>query len=297
MDSTKRKKENDYSLMSEWFKLQREMWNNEGNNDVINTTPILQEFMKQCHIQNYFFQSFNQNDCQEFINLFIDLLHDSIKRRVKIDIVGTPKNKYDLLKMESIKAWSKFFESSYSYIINTFYSKLLSLTSCPECGYLAKNHEPISTITLSLNTGYNTIYDCLDEFIDDFTLDDDNTWNCEKCKKDVCPQKKINFWELSPVLILLIKRFRKGGKILQRIKFPEELNMKNYCISKKYNNIYHLSGICVHSGGLNGGHYYALCKDHRKNVWYKLNDSHSSIVSLEDVLSEDPYCLFYVRSK
>ena len=64
MDSTKRKKENDYSLMSEWFKLQREMWNNEGNNDVINTTPILQEFMKQCHIQNYFFQSFNQNDCQ-----------------------------------------------------------------------------------------------------------------------------------------------------------------------------------------------------------------------------------------
>jgi len=231
LDCTKRQKKNDYNLMSEWFKLQKEM-RNDKNDGVINTSRILREFIKQCSMKDVFFQSFVQNDSQEFINLFIDLLHSSIKRKVKIDITGKPKTQYDLLKVDSIKAWGRFFEDDYSYIIKNFYSRILSLTSCPECDYLAKNHEPIATITLSLNPGYETIYDCLNEFIKDFTLDGDNSWKCEKCNKNVCPQKKINFWELSPVLIFSIKQFRIGGKIDQKIKFSEILNMEKYCLSK-----------------------------------------------------------------
>ena len=293
LDCTKRKKSNDYNLMSEWFKLQKQMWGDK-NPGVINTSGILREFIKQCSKKGFFFHSFVQNDTQEFINFFIDLLHSSIKRKVKIDIVGEPKTQYDLLKVESIKSWSRFFEDDYSYIIKNFYSRVLSLTSCPECDYLAKNHEPISTITLSLNTGYETLYDCLDEFIKDFTLDCDNSWKCEKCKKSVQPQKKINFWELSPVLIFSIKKFRLGKKIEQKISFPEILNMEKYCLSKG-NVRYMLSGICVHQGGLNGGHYYALCKDHENGKWYRLNDSSSTEVSISDVMNENPYCYFYTR--
>ena len=77
------------------------------------------------------------------------------------------------------------------------------------------------------------------------------------------------------------------------------LNMENYCLSSKRSKnstIYNLSGICVHSGGLNGGHYYALCKDHKNNQWLKLNDSNVSISSLEEVLNENAYCLFYTRT-
>ena len=294
LDITKRLKSNDYTLMSEWFRLQKQMW--DGSNGVINTMPILKEFIKQCHLKNFFFQSFQQNDAQEFITFFIDLLHESIKRKVKIDIIGTPKNDYDKLKIESIKAWSKFFESNYSYIIKNFYSKLLSLTSCPKCNYLAKNHEPISTINLSLNEGYKNLYDCLDEFVKDFTLDVDNSWKCEKCNQYVCPQKKINFWELSPVLIISIKQFRMGKKINQKIQFPELLNMEKYCLSKRSTTNYKLSGICVHSGGLNGGHYYAYCKDYINNKWFKLNDSSVSESSLEEVLNQNAYCLFYIQN-
>ena len=293
LDCTKRKKKNDYNLMSEWFKLQKQMWDDKESG-VINTSGILREFIKQCSMKGYFFHSFVQNDTQEFINFFIDLLHSSIKRKVKIDITGTPKTQYDLLKVESIKSWSRFFENDYSYIIKNFYSRILSLTSCPECDYLAKNHEPIATITLSLNPGYETIYDCLNEFIKDFTLDGDNSWKCEKCNKNVCPQKKINFWELSPVLIFSIKKFRMGRKIDQKIKFPEILTMDKYCLSKGNTN-YTLNGICVHQGGLNGGHYYALCKDHENGKWYRLNDSSSTEVSINDVLNENPYCYFYTR--
>ena len=38
--------------------------------------------------------------------------------------------------------------------------------------------------------------------------------------------------------------------------------MKEYCLNSKSNDInYELIGICIHNGGLNGGHYYAICKN------------------------------------
>ena len=119
---------------------------------------------------------------------------------------------------------------------------------------------------------------------------------CEKCNQYVCPQKKINFWELSPVLIFSIKQFRMGKKINQKIQFPELLNMEKYCLSKRSTTNYKLSGICVHSGGLNGGHYYAYCKDYINNKWFKLNDSSVSESSLEEVLNQNAYCLFYIQN-
>ena len=38
---------------------------------------------------------------------------------------------------------------------------------------------------------------------------------------------------------------------------------------------YRLSGICIHSGGLHGGHYYAMCKNYKTN-----NFSHHFVISL-----------------
>ena len=58
---------------------------------------------------------------------------------------------------------------------------------------------------------------------------------------------------------------------------------------------YRLSGICIHSGGLNGGHYYAMCKNYKTNEWKLHNDTSVSTVTVQDVLKENPYCLFYVR--
>ena len=292
IDINKRIKKNNDDLLHEWLKFQNQMWNKSGSG-VINTQPLLVEFMKQCQKNNYFFESFVQNDAQEFINIFIDLLHNSIKRKVKIEISGTPKTNYDLMKIDSIKSWSKFFESNYSYIIKNFYSKLVSITSCPKCNYLTTNHEPICTITLTLKNEYKSIYCCLDEYVKEFTLDSDNKWKCDKCKQNVLSEKKVNFWELSPVLILCVKQFRKGVKIDKHIEFPEKLNMKNYCISKKNSLNYKLMGISIHSGSLNGGHYYAMVRN--GNEWYNCNDSSIRKTTIDNVLSQTPYCFFYSR--
>ena len=162
IDCTKRLKGNNYLLMREWFKFQKKMWGKEDDSSIIDTQPIIKAFNQLCKEGKIHFESFRQNDTQEFINYFIDFLHNSIKRRVKFEISGTPRNNYDRMKIESIQSWKNFFENDYSYIINNFYSKLLSITSCPKCKYITTNHEPVSTITLSLNPTYTSLYDCLD---------------------------------------------------------------------------------------------------------------------------------------
>lgn len=292
-DCTRRSNDNDYNIMSELMKLQKEMWK-DNNKGVISTRGILMEFIKRCKKEKIYFESFNQNDCQDFLNNLIDFLHGSIKRKVKIIINGEAKTNYDKLKVKSINQWKLFFEDNYSYIIKTFYSQLLSITSCPKCDYYTTNHEPAMTITLTLENEYNSIYDCLDEFIKEDVLDVENTWKCDKCGESVCPQKKINFWDLSPIIIILIKQFRLNRKINKHIDFPENLNMKKYCINSKKNSMdYKLKGICIHSGSLNGGHYYAMCYNYKTKKWNIHNDTSVEETNLGNVLSQTPYCFFY----
>lgn len=296
VDIKKRSSRNDYKLMEEWLSLQKNIWNKEKNG-IVSTKNLLIEFIKRCKSEEIYFESFDQNDTTDFLNTFMDLLHGSIKRKVNIQINGTPKSKYDELKVESINSWKKFFEDDYSHIIKNFYSQLLSLTSCPNCDYLASNHEPIMTITLTLKPQYKTLYDCLDELVREEVLDTNNEWNCEKCKNKVKPHKKLNFWNLSDVLILSIKQFRKNGKLNNHIDFPEILEMKKYTISSKKITTYNLCGICIHSGGLSGGHYYAICKDYETNKWNIYNDSSVSETTIDSFKTENPYCLFYTKKE
>jgi ubiquitin C-terminal hydrolase len=294
-DRRKRSAKNDYGLMIQWLKIQQEMWDNTNNN-VIHTGNILREFIRLCQKENIYFESFQQNDASDFINIFMDLLHGSIKRKVNIEVSGTPVTMYDNLKVKSIQKWSSFFENSYSYIIQNFYSQILSITSCPECKYVTTNHDPMLVITLTLSDNTNTLDDCIQEFISENQLDKGEEWKCDQCKKKVCPHKKTNFWKLSPVLIFQINQYRNGKKINKYIEYNETLPMKNYCLSTKkelsYN--YKLSGICIHSGGLNGGHYYAMCKNYKTDEWNIHDDSSVHLTTIDNVLQETPYCFFYV---
>ncbi len=293
----KRDNNNDSTLIREWLNFQHRIWKEDDEQNVVSTERILKAFIIKCQHENILFESFNQNDTTDFLNTFMDLLHESIKRKVNITITGEPKNNYDQLKLKSINTWKNFFEDSYSHIIINFYSQLLSVTTCPKCDYATTNHEPIMAPTLTLKEDYKTLYDCLDEFIEDEVLDTENTWKCDKCKECVQPQKKINFWNLAPILILSIKQFRLNKKINKHIEFPEELNMEKYCVNIKKNKLnYKLSGVCIHSGGLNGGHYYAMCKDYNDDVWRVHNDSHVSETTIENVLKQTPYCFFYTRN-
>ena len=104
IDITKKSPKADFELMRQWLKLYQEMWT-EGGEMVLNTRPIFMEFLRRCQKENIFFESFAQNDAQEFITILIDFLHNSIKRKVRIEISGDPKNDYDRIAQDLLVSY------------------------------------------------------------------------------------------------------------------------------------------------------------------------------------------------
>ena len=196
-------RKNNSKLINEWINIQNIMWSNEDIK-YINPSELIKIFIDKCKEENIYFESFIQNDASEFLLRFFDFLHKEISRRITMNIQGEASNKLDNLYFNNLKSQEKEFKNSYSYIIENFYSSSLDLTQCPECNHTIDKHEQLSIISLTLNNGYKSLYDSLDEYIGKFALDDENKHECEECNKYVNAEKKVHFWDLSPILIFHI---------------------------------------------------------------------------------------------
>ena len=294
-DIVKRNKENDEELMIEWVCLQQELWNDEQG--IVNPSSFLRCFKEKIKKYNFYFESFDQNDVEEFITRLMELLHKAIERKITFQIDGVPENNMDRLAIKSMETWKNFFESNYSYIINKTYSQLLSITSCTECDNVSTNHDPILVISISIKDINKNIYDCLDNYIKVDKLDNNNLWKCDKCDIKNQPERKLMFWNLSDILIIQLKRFTNNGiKKNQYIEYPEILNMTKYSMNYEENSMkFKLMGLCIQDGSLNGGHYYAICKNELDKKWHIYNDTSVSDISRAEVFNKNPYCLFYKR--
>ncbi len=284
-------------LISEWFNFQREMWSNENNN-VLTPINLLRKFMVICKKKNIYFENFMQNDVDEFLTLFLDLLHQCIKKEVIMTRKNNSnKNETSKIVDKGFTTWKKFYENDYSYIINNFHSQLLSMTICPECYYYTSSHDPIQIISLEIPVNSESLNDCLDHYTQKIILDESNLWKCDKCNKSVQPHKKTILFKTSDTIIIVLKRYSLTKKIDKFIQYPLQLNLekynKNYGTSKTNN--YNLSGFCIHNGGLNGGHYYAVCKNIFDNKWYEYNDTSVNKINNDKILEYKPYLLFYNR--
>ena len=59
---------------------------------------------------------------------------------------------------------------------------------------------------------------------------------------------------------------------------------------------YNLYATVNHSGGLNGGHYVAHCKNLLDKKWYNFNDSTVSYVhNSNNIIDHSAYILFYEK--
>jgi len=287
-------KKNNTPLLNEWFDIQDKLWSDEGGS--INTMNIIKVFMDKCREKSIIFNSFEQNDTSEFLIHFMDFMHDEISRKITMNITGEPKHNLDVLYQNNLKIFKKHFENSYSCMIENFYSSTLTLTGCPKCNYKTDNHEPIQIITLTLQSHYSSFIECIEEYVKLVTLDNDNKWKCDKCGEQVNPSKKTIFWDLSPIIIFLIKKYDENGVLENYIEYPKDIDMGKYGINYGGGSTkYTLQGLCVHLGNLNSGHYYSVCKNNKDNKWHMYNDSNVSDVNENNIFSNHPYCLFYKR--
>jgi len=124
-------------------------------------------------------------------------------------------------------------------------------------------------------------------------MDGENKINCEECNmKRTCHKRQI-FKSLPNILVINLKRFEFDyntmlkSKLNNYFEFPFELDMKEYLIEnhKEINTKYELTGITIHFGFSDYGHYYDLIKS-PEGKWYKFNDNTISEFDEKDIPHE-----------
>jgi len=132
--------------------------------------------------------------------------------------------------------------------------------------------------------GCKDLYASLDEYVKEETLEGDNQYQSERFGKQDA-KKGVSFKSLPPVLELHLRRFEYDfttdamAKVNERFEFPTTLDMdreeRSYftaAADPKVVNAYRLHSVLVHSGGPNGGHYYAFIRPLTSEQWYKFDD-------------------------
>jgi ubiquitin carboxyl-terminal hydrolase 48 len=220
-----------------------------------------------------------QQDAQEFGNLFIEFLEKSFANQ---------KNKF----VSNI-------------IKNQFLGKYSYATICDHCKHSSVSDSNFYELDLSIQN-LDTLHDCLNEYFRPVPLD--GKYNCSHCQKAQSAHRKIILKSVPPTLNLQLLRFvydkqrNTRQKINSFIIFPEILDMTPYLndqsnrsnnIRIKLNpfdvpgshfssgngtprnrsNIYILTAVLIHRGSSpHSGHYIAHIKDRITKDWYKFND-------------------------
>ena len=148
-----------------------------------------------------------------------------------------------------------------------------------------------------------SIYDAFDLFNKEELLEGDNQWYCRKCKTHQNASKKIEIYKTPLYLIVQLKRFKNrnnivrfilGSKNSTYIDYKEILNLKEFVVGPdKDKSLYNLYAITIHREFMNGGHYYAFCKN--KGIWITFDDEKVSYC--DNPVSKDAYILFYKRKE
>ncbi|KAI8876380.1 cysteine proteinase [Backusella circina FSU 941] len=263
------------------------------------------------------FSGTDQQDSQEFLTFLLDGLHEDLnpsQRRVpELDAVAFEK----LPDWQaSAMAWERYMERNASIIVSLFQGQYRSRLTCLSCRQTSTTYNAFMSLSLpipikKLRLSSVTLYQCLDYFVKEETLDKEDAWFCPKCKKKRKAVKQLTLSKLPDVLLIHLKRFSVDGlfknKLDSMVKYPtRSLDLSGYIPSSMFppqtslqdnaSFIYDLYAVSNHYGTLSGGHYTATVRD-GKNQWHYFDDSKFSPCDESKVVTKAAYNLFYVRSK
>jgi ubiquitin C-terminal hydrolase len=235
---------------------------------------------------------YEQMDVDEFYNLLIDRLETSLKQ-----------------------------SKNHNIFKDHFLGKLSNELICKGCPHYSEREETYFNLPLQVKNK-KSIQESLEAFVQGEMLEGDNAYFCEKCDKKVNTLRRVCIKDLPKHLIIVLKRFEFDYDTMQKIKvndfceFPKELNMEPYTQeylsyieknkekqNKKDENDeeeiivekthkgenyykYDLSGVIIHTGFADSGHYYSIIKDTNNSNWYEFNDTHVRFYDVNDLHNE-----------
>ncbi|KAG0338599.1 hypothetical protein BG004_007158 [Podila humilis] len=186
-----------------------------------------------------------------------------------------------------------------SFIHQVFGGYFQSQVKCMECGYESNTYETYLDVSLDIK-GTESVQTAFREYIKPEILSKSNQYKCDKCKVLVNARKQMTIYDAPKILSVHLKRFTfTGQKINRHVKFDTKLELNSVMsTNKRHPELnYSLYAVLVHAGGsCHSGHYYCYVKS-SNGQWYSMNDSHVMPVSLQTVLGQTAYMLFYAQEK
>ena len=305
----------DSVLLHEWDKLRAMMW---SGNCIISPGGFVSSMQKIAKLKNMdLFSGFQQNDVAEFLVFLLDCFHTALAREVEMKVRGVARNATDRAAKECYDMMASMYKKQYSEVLNIFYGVQVSiietLHSHPgqKPASLSSKPEPFCILNLSIPqkpasasaSAPVSLFDCLDHHCAPEVLTGENAWFNEAAGELQDVQKRLSFWSMPNVLIVVLKRFEMNARgYVRKIQVPVDVPCSRADFSKYvhgYNPtsyVYDLFGVCNHHGGsAMGGHYTATIKN-ANGKWYACNDTLVKEVPLDSsasIVSNLPYCLFY----
>ncbi|ODV77473.1 cysteine proteinase [Suhomyces tanzawaensis NRRL Y-17324] len=171
------------------------------------------------------FASFDQQDCNEFLNFLLDGLHEDLnqiviqnpeEKKAILELTPEQEKTRELLpiRLASTIEWERYLKLNFSIIVDYFQGQYLSQLRCLECELTSTSYNAFSSLSLPIPEKLGSLHsqvlldDCLKEFTTTELLDDNNKWHCPRCKKFTKLTKKISITRLPQVLIVHFKRFK-----------------------------------------------------------------------------------------
>ena len=142
------------------------------------------------------------------------------------------------------------------------------------------------------------LFDCLEKFMEEDILENDNKWFCERCGIKQKSRRKMQIYQTPLYLIIQLKRFKFNNNIIAKffdrtknetqVNFPEILDLKEYIYGEGQNNAkYELYSYILHLEN----HYVSVCKN--RGRWILYNDDKLYNFSFKQ--SRNTYLLFYKK--
>ncbi|RMZ92027.1 hypothetical protein DV736_g740, partial [Chaetothyriales sp. CBS 134916] len=159
-----------------------------------------------------------------------------------------------------------------------------------ECEHVSERPESFAVLPVEIK-GKARLEDSLKAYVDGEVLQGDNKYSCTSCGRHVDAVKRNCLKRVPDNLIFNLKRFDfdimtgTRCKLNDQFQFPEELDMAPYKLEHLSRpdepivpDIFELTGIIVHSGTADSGHYFSYIRQRpsgrdKAHSWVQFNDS------------------------
>ncbi|XP_048472021.1 putative ubiquitin carboxyl-terminal hydrolase 50 isoform X1 [Rhincodon typus] len=222
------------------------------------------------------FSDGTQQDAQELLLFFLNVLHNDLKRST------------GMRNMET-SIVTKLFQGQLSYV------KL-----CLNCYHKSSQTENFLSLSLPMPPDNRcSIQDCLRLFFKEEVLSSRDQPFCSFCGRKQDQTESIQLLKAPDIIIIHLKRFESDDhgnrKLTSTVTFPlEDLDLSQYTTNPSTQQLkYHLYAVVNHTGTLDSGHYTAYCKNPVTQNWHEFNDAKVTSISEQKIQSPAAYVLFY----